>query len=320
MTTRAFPPALLACFLALCAPPLAAQHPNHDTGFRPERALDASGLENVNLGNGNLTLTIPIGGSYPLGPKLSYGLTLTWTGNPWEWEEKTDKDSGDLFLEAHPRSRSNAGFGWELSLGRMIPSTDSGNTSPNPAYMGPDQGLHELHLGALHLGKESFAGVWFSRDGTYLRRIAPEARVDFPDGTSRTFDTGRLKRLEDPFGHALTIDYSSFNGTDPLLWTLTDTHGRSHQIVFAKRHGRTVLSEVRLESFGALPQAVYGFTYEDAELPRACNAPVTCSDGTACGDVSDVTVPLLTRVTLPDGSAYAMPAHRYSKSTALCTT
>jgi len=102
--------ALTIAGLALAAAPAAAQHPNHAPGFRPEHTFDLGGIENVNLFNGNLALTIPIGSSYPVGPELSYGLTLTYTGNVWEWDEEVDSDGiNETYLQARPRSVSNAG-------------------------------------------------------------------------------------------------------------------------------------------------------------------------------------------------------------------
>jgi len=61
---------LLACLL-LPVLPASAEHPNHAQGFRPENTYELGAIENVNLFNGNLTLTIPIGPSYPVGPGLS---------------------------------------------------------------------------------------------------------------------------------------------------------------------------------------------------------------------------------------------------------
>jgi hypothetical protein len=92
-----------------------------------------------------------------------------------------------------------------------------------------------------------------------------------------------------------------------------------HEADFVQKQGQMVVTEVRLEAFGGAT-ATYTFTYAEVELPRACNHPRFCFGGDGfCGDRSNVDVPLLTNVELPDGSAYAMPVTSYrTGSTATC--
>ena len=45
-------------------------------GFSAEKVYDIGRIDAVNLFNGNLTITIRIGQSYPVNAGLSYGLTL----------------------------------------------------------------------------------------------------------------------------------------------------------------------------------------------------------------------------------------------------
>ena len=142
--------AAAAVLLALAALPAAGQHPNHSRGFRPEHVFAIGGIENINLFNKNLTLVIPIGPSYPVGPDFSYGLILTYAGNPWEWELGPDPDASEHeYLQALPRRTANAGVGWELGFGRLLAPRDPGNPSDKTQYQSPDQALHEL-AGALH--------------------------------------------------------------------------------------------------------------------------------------------------------------------------
>jgi hypothetical protein len=53
--------AILAVWASL---PAVGQHPNQAQGFKPQNVFDVSGIENVNLFNGNLTLTILPGVNY----------------------------------------------------------------------------------------------------------------------------------------------------------------------------------------------------------------------------------------------------------------
>ncbi len=67
---------LLVLGLALGIRAQAQDHPNLASGFTPGQVYDFGGLENVNLLNGALNLTIPIGQPYGANGNLSYGLTL----------------------------------------------------------------------------------------------------------------------------------------------------------------------------------------------------------------------------------------------------
>ncbi|HSL83423.1 MAG TPA: hypothetical protein VLF66_11650, partial [Thermoanaerobaculia bacterium] len=292
----------LAALAGLAPSPAAGEHPNHAQGFRPEHAFQVGGIENVNLFQGGLTLTIPIG-SYPLGPALSYGLTLVWTGNVWEWEDlERPQNPPERYLQAVPRLRSNAGLGWTLSLGRLLRPSDVANTQPFPAYESPDQAIHAF-------GPGPPAEVSRTGDGTYLRHKATPKTVESPDGTIRTFGAlGGLIRLADPFGNGLDISRpfsTAYPGTGVRDWRLEDDHGRVHWVRFkpAAFYG-SVVETVELDAFGA-QSAPYRFSYAEPFVPRACNEPSNV------GDTSHVKVPLLTRVELPDGSAYRMPLSSY---------
>jgi RHS repeat-associated protein len=303
--------AAAAALLALATQPLTAQHPNHSQGFRPEHVFEVGGIENVNLFNGNLVLTIPIGPSYPVGPDFSYGLILTYAGNPWEWELGPDPDASEHeYLQALPRRTANAGVGWELSFGRLLAPHDPGNPSDKAQYQSPDQALHEL-AGALHSDEGSVTAA-YTQDGTYLRFQSAPQTLEHPDGTKRTFGPHGPTRIEDASGNGLTIEYLDFTlSGEPKLWRLTDDHGRVHTVTHARRQGRMVVTEVRLRAFGG-GTATYRFSYTDLSLPRACNQPVLCAGGNGiCGDASNVLVPFLTRVELPDLSAYSMPSGYY---------
>ncbi len=321
----------LLAVLAL-APPALAQHPNQAQGFRPENAFQVGQLQHVNLFNGNLTLTLPIGQRYTLGPKLSYGLTLVYTGNVWNWEQrcKDNSDPGTCYFQALPRTEdgeSVAGLGWDLTLGKFLTHDDPANSSPDgPVYLGPDQAYHVLHDQILHPGSGTEPGFSFSQDSTYLRFDNAAARLEFPDGTYQQFETlqgrSRLTEMGDPYGHTLTIAYSSYDTTAHhfLLWTLTDSYHRTHTLQFTTRAGGTVavVSRVTLETFGGT-HAAYNFSYQDVPLPRACNVPTSCTTNGCV--IANATVPLLTQVTLPDDSSYGMPVATsyHVDSAASCT-
>jgi len=61
----------------LAALPALAQHPNLERGVAADKVYQFGNIDQINLFNGNLSLTIPIGGDRPVSERLSYGLTLS---------------------------------------------------------------------------------------------------------------------------------------------------------------------------------------------------------------------------------------------------
>jgi RHS repeat-associated protein len=314
---------VLLVALAL-SPPATAQHPNHAQGFRPEHAFQLGELDHVNLFNGNLTVTIPIGPRFPLGPSLSYGLTLTYSGNVWEWEEECPffPDMTTCYLQSLSRKRSNAGFGWHLGFGSMLAPDDPANTyQGRPVYVGPDQGFHVFQP-RLHPNEALQSGSRFTQDGTYMRHKTSPERVEAPDGTIRTFTTLHnrpwLTRIEDPFGHWLELSYDEADyhaGSKSYLeWSLEDSHGRTHTVTLAAR-ANGLFAAVTQVDFWGLSQP-YTFSYSDEWIARACSVPASCTSN-GCNQ-GDARVPLLTRVTLPDGSFYDAPVSSYLETNATC--
>src|SRR5205085_6584035 len=154
--------------LAFCAFVFAlvvrADHPNIARGFDIGRPYQINGLDNINLFNGNLTVTIPIGQRYHVNGNLGYGLTLVYSGNSWDFAESFPCDSV-------PNRRSNAGMGWILSMGRLFQgnhfpvqetSTDSWH------YETSDGALHDFES-SLHGIASSDSSLKYTRDGSYLR-------------------------------------------------------------------------------------------------------------------------------------------------------
>jgi RHS repeat-associated protein len=292
------------------APGLAAQeHPNHAQGFEPGKLYQFSGLENVNLFNGNLNLTLPVGPSYPVGGDFSYGLTLSYNGNVWEYEETCTEITQECWLGAYPRW-SNAGMGWLLSFGFLTDSLSDPHLAPNnssgfPVYRSPDGADHPFYA-SLHPGGASTPGVHYTQDGSYLRYREAAREIDFPDGTIRKFETsGRPTEIRDRFGNKLSIAYAPDNSS----WTLTDTQGRQHFVYFnpGVYYGK-VVDRVVVKAFNG-GTATYTFNYTTATIARGCDpTPDTVLPASE-------TVSLLTGITLPDGSAFSMPVSDYNTGT-----
>ncbi len=313
---------LAAAAFLLVIPVLASAdvHPNSESGFASEKAFQVGEIDNVNLFNGNLVLTIPIGNAYPVGGGMSYGLSLVYNSTPWIFQQRTDPISGITYNQAYPEPRSNAGLGWQVALGRLFApgQTVNGlpvNNSNYWIYQGPDGNEHVFY-NTLHEGDSAATGVSYTRDGSYLRMkvVGSSREVEFPDGTIHRFDSsGKLTQIRNRFTvddpvPANDIDLVTIVYGQP--WTISDNHGRIQKIYFKtlpQDNGNVdVVDRVELTAFGGTSTATYTFGYTPATIRRPCPhnedplvLPLT------------VQVQLLTSVALPDGSSYSMPSSDY---------
>src|ERR1700728_520883 len=120
---RTIPVGPLAAFVLIVAyasNATADTHPNTEGGININQVLQYGGVDNINLFNGALTVTIPIGTSYPVCPNLSYQLHLVNNSNPWDFWTKWDGTTDGLqWPESAPSHCSNAGLGWRLTFGAV---------------------------------------------------------------------------------------------------------------------------------------------------------------------------------------------------------
>ncbi|HEX9984084.1 MAG TPA: RHS repeat-associated core domain-containing protein [Thermoanaerobaculia bacterium] len=274
--------------------------PNVERGFASEKAYSFDGVDSVNLFNGNLGVTVPIGQRFNVGGNLSYQLTLNYGGNNWEFgsvDERPDPNNPGIVITynwAYPSRRDNAGFGWQLHMGRLLTGAISGcgNQDPfgapgyrAPAYLGPDGAAHCFYT-TLHDDdhEAATANVAYTRDGTYLRlRKLQDGKmqVDFPDGTTHEFDlssghasNGGVTRIFDAFNNQVTVDYNYPAASTPSrprvttwrTWRISDSAGRAQYVFFRPGSDtvednpgqivdKWVVAEVWLSAFGGNPDA-----------------------------------------------------------------
>ncbi len=294
--------AFVGSLAALSIPAIAQVHPTMQRGFAAEKAFQIGDIDHVNLFNGNLVLTIPIGSEYTTGGGFSYRLALTYNSNIWDFQA----DDFDTVTQAWPIRTSNAGQGWRLSLGEVLKAgqfVEANETPGHISYVAPDGSQHAFYP-TLHDGETALGGRQYTRDGTYIRlrglyANGTQIELDFPNGQTHVFeddglDTYRLIQIRDPFGNYLNITYPSVSH-----WVLNDNFGRTHDVYFtssvhySKKLDRVVLS---------LPNGTTGtwnFSYQNTFVSRGC--PDTDPQ------TADLQVPLLTRVRQPDGTFWDLP-------------
>ena len=154
--------------LALAAAAKADVHPNIQSGFPVEQVFQVGEIDNVNLFNGALTLTIPIGPTYPVGGGFSYGLKLIYNANPWRYD--TVFLNNDPFTQGIPSECSNAGLGWRVSLGQLDPPCQM------PDVNGVQDLIYQDETGTDHLWYETLhAETPRTRRSRELRRSSTPA-------------------------------------------------------------------------------------------------------------------------------------------------
>lgn len=132
------------------------QHSNQARGFDANGVYSSTEIDSVNLFNGNLILSIPVGGPQKVSGGLSYSLALFYNSNLWNHQEvcpvnvsykvpvwTTTDASGNIVITdppndsqepnsprsassgcytmTEPNPEANAGMGWQLSLGKLFP-------------------------------------------------------------------------------------------------------------------------------------------------------------------------------------------------------
>jgi RHS repeat-associated protein len=302
--SRRTPKLLLALLLAAALPAAAQQHPNTARGFNSSGSFNPGDIDNINLFNGNLVIRIPIGQTYAVNGGLSFQLTLVYNNNVWDYQQD-QSDTGSI-TQAIPNRMSNAGLGWMVSLGRLNPPSSTDVDTTRTTYMTPDGSLHTFYH-TLHEGEAAVAGVQYTRDGSYLRFQAASNEVEFPDGTVHHFNTsGFPDQIRDRFNNQVNISYATAN-----QWIITDGH-RTHRVYFRTDLApfTPIVDHIDLAAFNGTT-ATYTFRYSNDD-----GTPVTL---TGCRNADPATantaVPLLTQMTMPDGSFYRMVAADYGTQT-----
>ncbi|HYH07965.1 MAG TPA: hypothetical protein VEK11_12980 [Thermoanaerobaculia bacterium] len=305
------------------------QQPNLARGFQADKTFSVHDLDNVNLFNGNLNVTIPVGEAYQVSSNLSYSFRLAYGGNVWDYEYMTQdihtppsEPVTHTIRWSYPGALTNVGLGWMMTLGNMVSAGPLSTTTDLSTYQSPDGSEHRFEP-TLHDGAAVEEGVAYTRDGTYIRkkRIVEDDhtvwyKLEFPDGTTREFTAnGRLSKIADRFGNFVTSEAST---TAPVPDTtvcgsdgeyravrIADSTGRDHYLYYRLTGTPTDqqpfserLCHAKLRAFsaagGTARYADYKFHYANKTISRQyVDTDLPPSVG------ATVTVPLLTRVELP---------------------
>lgn len=337
-----------------------SQHLNQSRGFDPNGVYSSKEIDNVNLFNGALTLTIPIGSPYKVRANLSYSLTLVYNSNLWNQEEQcgvafnsdptvwakygsqgellwmeqpfpngndgeiiTPRDTNDdCYTISTPNPETNAGMGWQMTLGRLYPPRFDQyhpltTERQNWVYVAPDGSEHSFYDKLHDTDSEADSSVWYTRDNSYLRmKIISSAQriVEFPNGEVHQFTNfglnnnpdWRLTKISDQFANYVNVNYEGDpDGNGVKDWILTDSQLRQQVIYFHKPANdyQPVILRIDLTAFGGAT-GQYFFNYDTLMIQRAAPHVPNVAEYPP-----NINVPFLTSVTMPDGSSYQMPVN-----------
>ena len=229
--------------------------------------LTDNDVEAINTSTGNLTLSIPIGQAYSVGPLISYQIRANYNSNIWQRAivdcaaADVDCSPGSVDLEVMvPNPAANAGLGWEVHFGRLyspvLPTGLSGleralwpngpdqqaDPSAGWLYVAPDGSHHPFYRLT-----ERPAGAEYTKDGSHLRLRevnGNRTEVHHPNGVISVFEktadfegtlfcgggvSGCWRFLEqrDPYGNKFSLSYSSTGSVE--TWTVTDSVSTSSE-------------------------------------------------------------------------------------------
>ena len=282
----------------------------------------------MNLFNGALTLTIPLGGTYPVNGGFSYNLKLTYNSEPLAVQDDDVFDPAGLpspgaAHAGYPNPCSNAGLGWRVSFGRMDPPCqvpDANDTLPlGPIYQ-DENGTDHVFYPVLHYGDAEdllpagVSDVEYTRDGSYLRPMVYNRGLPRDQSLSGRPGAPLRRRRRGLHRHA--------DGDPRPVRQPAHDQLRDAQPVGAHRHAgahaaglvphrpaglRPVGGSRRSGDLGGAT-ATYQFNYATQVIGRPCPHNDTDQMGSLGPTVN---VPLLTSVSLPDGSSWKTTAGDY---------
>lgn len=191
-------------------------------GFVPNNPFITDGeIDAINTANGNLTLSIPLGQTFTVGPHLSYQFRAIYNSDTFDHASIACLSPANCVSTfsttqiALPQRSSNAGLGWEIHFGKLFPpDAPSGMaaldqlTWPNRdlttldsdawVYISPHGSSHVLtHLPGRDNDNNGLP-LFYSKDSSRLRmkqRNSSTVDVEHPNGT-----VSRFKRHNGPEG------------------------------------------------------------------------------------------------------------------------
>jgi RHS repeat-associated protein len=318
--------AAITLLLAGLTPAYAQQAPGLQKGFVADKAYSTGDVDAINTFNGNLLVQVPVGPTFPVNGGLSYSLGLSYNSKVWDYVQ------AGQYIRAVPNRRSNAGLGWLVSFGRVFSPMSPGNSSNSYVYESADGADHVFAgmppgPGGATPMEPPVVGVAYTDDGSHLRMLFKDVddngnidtwEVESSDGIVRSFTapSGRLTTIRDHSSNFVSVTLTTSATNTPCTatanfsaaWLITNSDGsRANYVCFAHQTYPDSMADGRVERIvlaappdpvtGVDRSATYVFAYVDLAVSRGCHS-------TYPNDVALIQLPLLNKITLPDGSAH----------------
>src|SRR5437867_2987123 len=140
----------ILCCVTVSTGVLRAQNENETVGFQSNHAFDSGHFgENIDVLNGGLHLTVPIGPRYQVNDRLGYQIGLSYNSKVWDY---SDYDAGQL-TSVKPYNEGSMGIGFTLGFGRLLqdahhrPCSGAGTPECNTRtwkWITPDGNQHDI--------------------------------------------------------------------------------------------------------------------------------------------------------------------------------
>jgi len=188
-------------------------------------------VDSVNMYNGQLTVPISLGPSYPVGPKLRVQVVLTYNSRSVDYGAPTTQ-SPEFFYRPLVGNPS-LGSGWELTPGAIKNCKHGAITGV--CYFAADGSQHMFATGPkasdaspLYLSPTGSTGPYDMWDGDgnhyfFNNHVSGYDDVGLPEGYTHDFGRGRdgwyLSSVTDPYGNSYSIGYYSTAEVTTPRWT-----------------------------------------------------------------------------------------------------
>jgi RHS repeat-associated protein len=308
-----------------------------------QNAFHHSSVDSINLYNGQLTIPIALGPSYPVGPALRFQTTLTYNSRVYDYGNTFTNDTNYYVpLTGDP----SLGIGWSLNLGKLQLRGAGGPTYVSPDGSGhlfvgvyPDYKTADATQFVLHgnggtdpTGATSF-DMWDGDGNHYVF----DWHVSGYDETSyfhRDFGLSRdgwyLRSVTDAFLNSYTIDYwtnvapctytSPCNQLNcavppnPNSWIAKTIALPSGDTIDVKLNGSQMVNEVDFPLIGGgTNKGAWTLSY--AATPESFVRPgASCVQPVQLQEISGISLPLVG----PTGQQY-QPQYGFQYQTGLLT-
>ena len=209
--------------------------PDNDPDGAPgyvQSVFHSGSVDSINMYNGQLTIPIAMGPSYPVGPKLRVQVVLTYNSRSTDYGAPTSGEQNHTFFFKPLVGNPSLGSGWEMTLG-AIKSCKHGAIS-NVCYFAPDGSQHMFGSGAkasdgsqLYLSGSGPYDMWDGDGNHYVfganEHVSGYDDLGLPEGYTHDFGRGRdgwyLSSVTDPWGNSYSITYYSRAEVATPLWT-----------------------------------------------------------------------------------------------------